>query len=96
MRLRAPSGQVKILSPQGAFHQLHGLLGPRQAEALSPVCLKRVVERVRRVVLGEVGPDGPVSLARSFDGPADDVSGDRREEHRLLRSATGAAGLVPA
>jgi hypothetical protein len=24
------------------------------------------------------------------------VSGDRREEHRLLRSATGAAGLVPA
>ena len=79
-----PSEHARVgAAAQCPFHQVHGALSGRQAASFGPVCPERDVERVRRGVLGKLGPHSPVSRAGSLDAAVNEMAGDRGEKDRM-------------
>jgi hypothetical protein len=68
---------------QRSFHEISGALDGRQASALRPVGLQGGVQRVRRSVLGKLGPDTAVSRAGALNAAVDVMADDERKDDRV-------------
>jgi hypothetical protein len=76
---RPPAGAGSVRARRSPRPGLDG----RKATAFCPIGLEGVIECVRRGLLGELGPDTPVSRAGALNAAVDVMANDERKDDRM-------------